>query len=268
MNESDAQIILPSSNSLKSQPSQMLSQFYKHWTTAGLILILSLQMSSPALAKKKSTSICEDDLTTRTGLRWGGSRKLPFKRVVDIRECLVDTHLGKVTAGRHGKAQSFQVSELFGGKKPYPGERYFISLWGSKIEGCFVEMIIQDAPETGEVEVANIVPKYLDLGLGGELIQLPAQLSDATKVFKGDYSYTKYVSGANRNYSSHWYMTRNVFAIDGPTLKFLRNAPAGEVKARLTFADDSTQLLKISPETVRSWNEAFGFNPTCEAPEE
>ena len=246
----------------------MLSRVYKRWMTAGLILLLSTQICLPAEANKKDKSICEDDLTTRTGLRWGGSRKLPFKRVVDIRECLVDTHLGKVTAGRHGKS-SFQISEIFGQKQPFPGERYFISLWGSKIEGCFVEMVVQDAPVNGQINLPGIVPKFLDLGVGGELIQLPAQVSeDKTKVFQSDYVYTQYVSGANRDYTSTWFMTRNLFAIDSQVLEFLRNAPEGEVRARLTFADDSSQLLKISQETVKSWDEAFGFNPTCEAPEE
>lgn len=245
----------------------MLNRVRRHWMTAGLILVLSTQICTPAYAKKKSSSICEDDLTTRTGLRWGGSRKLPFKRVVDIRECLVDTHLGKVTAGRHGKS-SFQISEIFGKKQPFPGERYYISLWGSKIEGCFVEMIVQDAPVNGQVNVPSIVPKFLELGIGGELIQLPAQVSlETTKILKSDYSYTQYVSGANRNYNSTWFMTRNLFAIDSQVLEFLRNAPEGEVRARLTFADDSTQLLKISPETVESWDAAFGFNPTCESPD-
>ena len=246
----------------------MFALFRKPWITLSLAVLLSAQLATPALAKKKDRSICEDDLTTSSGLRWGGSKKLPFKRVVDIRECLVGTPLGKVTAGRHGKSKAIQVSEIFGGRQPYPGEQYFISLWGSKIEGCFVEMIVQDAPADGQVKVEKIVPKQLELGIGGQLIQLPAQLSDATKMLSADYTYTRYVSGANREYSSTWYMTRNIFVIDGQILGLLRNAPDGEVKARLTFADNSTQLLKISQQTVKSWDAAFGFNPTCESPDD
>ena len=130
-------------------------------------------------------------------------------------------------------------------------------------------MIIQDAPVNGEVDVKSIVATKLDLGIGGQPIQLPAEVSDSTtKSFRQDYTYVQFVSGANQTYSSSWYMTRNIFWIDSQVLTFLRNAPTGEVKARLTFADNSTQLFTIQPETVKSWDAAFGFNPTCQAPEE
>jgi hypothetical protein len=247
----------------------MLNQFYKNWIIFSLPLILSIQISTPAFAKDKATYICEDDITTASGQQWGGSKKLPLKRVVDIQDCLINSTLGKVTAGRHGDNKSLQLGELFGTKLPFPGERYLISIWGSKIEGCFVEMIIQDAPVNGEVNLKSIVATKLNLGIGGQPIELPAEVGDSTtKSFKQDYAYTQYVSGANQEYISSWYMTRNIFWIDSQVLTFLRNAPVGEVKGRLTFADNSTQLFTIQPETVKSWDAAFGFNPTCKAPEE
>ena len=231
-------------------------------------LVITTNMTNPAEASKKDNSICEDDLTTRSGLRWGGSKKLPFKKVVDIRDCLVNSPLGKVTADRHGNKQTKNLfNGLFGGRNPKPGERYFISLWGSKIEGCFIEMVVQDAPKNGQVEMQRLVPTKLELGVGGQLIELPADFKIKPKVFSGDYSYNDYSAGYKRELSSTWFMTRNLFTVDSQILEFLRNAPKEEVTARLTFLDKTSELLKVRVETVKSWGEAFGFNPNCRSPE-
>lgn len=257
----------------------MLNFTSKSWATLGLALILSSSLCLPVLAKQES-SICEDDLTTTTGLTWGGSKKLPFKRVVDIRDCLVNTPLGKITAGRHGTGNKSQFDELFAGPKAYPGERFFISLWGSKIEGCFVEMVVQHAPASGQIEKESLIPTSLELGVGGQLIQLPTFPSESPKIFQADYSYrpvsetggdavTLLLGGnlSSARLSSTWYMSRSPFQIDSQLLQLLRSAPNSEVRARLRFTNNDSSLITIDQKTVASWNEAFSFNPTCQNPE-
>jgi hypothetical protein len=250
----------------------MVTRFKKLSIVFGSTLLLSSFFSASLFDARvlaaEEGSICEDDLTTTRGLRWGG-KNLPLKKVVDIRECLVGTQLGRVTADRHGSnTNKVQLNEIFAGPQPYPGERNFISLWGSKIEGCFVEMIVQYAPPNGTVEATTIVPTTLQLGLGSQLIELPLQTSVQPKLFQQDYVYSGTNSfGNSQDFSSTWYMSRTSFVIDSQILELLRSAPTGEVRARLTFVDNETQLLKISPETVKSWNAAFGFNPTCQSPE-
>ena len=257
----------------------MLHSKMKSWIVLGLTSLLLINLGNPALAKKKSSSICEDDLSTQSGLKWGGSKRLPFKRVVDIRECLVDSQLGKITASRHGKGNKADIGEIFGRRLPEPGERFFISLWGSKIEGCFVEMVVQHAPQGGRIEKEAIIPTSLELGVAGQLIELPPFPSLEPKIFQADYTYTKTTSGAaptslsqvfsggssrSVRLSSTWYMSRNSFLIDSQLSQILRNAPDSEVRARLKFANNDTQLITIDQRTVNSWSEAFGFNPTCE----
>jgi hypothetical protein len=228
-----------------------------------LALMAANSLFHPGAIAKEEEAIFEDDLTTTSGLRWGGGRKLPFKKAVDIREGLINTPVGKVVADRFSKqAAAGAIYDLFG-SSPYPEDQFLISLWGSKIEGCFVEMIVQFAPPGGEVDISAMVPKLLELGLGTQAVQLPPQTTVEPKLFKQDYSYNSSSGGITRTYNSTWYMSRNLFVIDSQIADLLRNAPPAEARARLTFVNGETKLFPIKKETVAGWKSAYGFNPTC-----
>jgi hypothetical protein len=240
----------------------------------GLIGLNGLWIESKvAIAQKKEAAIYEDNLNTADGLRWSGP-KLPYRKTVDIRDSLVDTPLGKVTADRHGSSPSVPgvtptIVDLIGGTftNPIPGRSAFISLWGSKIEGCFVEMIIQVAPTSNTIDAESIVPKLLELGVGSQLLELPPQSTVQPKILSQNYQYSNLVGGVRQVFSATWYMTRNVFVVDSTIAKILSNAPAADARARLTFLNGQKVLIPIKKETVSSWKTAYAFNPSCLPPD-
>jgi hypothetical protein len=220
----------------------------------------------PASAGKQEEAIFEDNLNTSGGLGWGGP-DLPYRKTVDIKDSLVDTKLGKVAADRHGINAGGIVELMFGPfSNPYPGRMAFISLWGSKLEGCFVEMIVQYAPP-GEVDLKDLTPTTLEMGIGSQLVELPAQSNLEPKLLKQDYTYSRSDGTVLRNYSNTWYMTRNVFTVDSGIANILSNAPNAEVRARLTMRSGQKMLIPIRKETVSSWKEAYSYNPACQSAE-
>lgn len=230
---------------------------------AAVSLTLASSLTTDVALAGKDDAIYEDNLTTTQGLQWGG-KKLPFKKTVDIRESLVDTPLGKVTADRHIVGNDLDGSIFGRSRKPAPGRSAFISLWGSKIEGCFVEMIIQHAPAQGRVDPTAIVPTLLELGIGSQLVELPPQSASQPKVFSQDYSYTSFFG--NKTTSGTWYMTRNIFVVDSGIASLLAQAPIKETRARLTLSNGNKVLIPINKKTVSSWKTAYSYNPACKDP--
>lgn len=231
---------------------------------AAISLTLTVSpLTTDAAWAGKDDAIYEDNLTTTQGLQWGG-KKLPFKKTVDIRESLVDTPLGKVTADRHLVGNDLDGSIFGRSRKPAPGRSAFISLWGSKIEGCFVEMIIQHAPAQGRVDPTAIVPTLLELGIGGQLVELPPQSASQPKVFSQDYTNTSFFG--NKTTSGTWYMTRNIFVVDSGIASLLSQAPLKETRARLTLSNGSKILIPIDKKTVSNWKTAYSYNPACQDP--
>lgn len=238
----------------------------KHIFSSSVSLGLALAISSLSIdvaLADKDDAIYEDNLTTTQGLQWGG-KELPFKKTVDIRESLVETPLGKVTADRHIMGSDLDGSIFGRSSRPAPGRSAFISLWGSKIEGCFVEMIIQHAPAEGRADPTAIVPTLLELGIGSQLIELPPQSAAQPKIFSQDYSYTSFF-GKNTT-SGTWYMTRNIFVVDSGIASILSQAPIKETRARLTLSNGNKILIPIDKKTVSSWKTAYSYNPSCKDP--
>ncbi|MFN9557646.1 MAG: hypothetical protein ACK55G_03165, partial [Dolichospermum sp.] len=102
------------------------------------------------------TVIEEDKLNTNKGIYWAGSG-FPFSQVAIIKDTLVDAPLGKVVIDRHGEGSSGFIGSPF--SSPFPGRFVVVSFWGSKIEGCFVKMVIQSSPNDGQAELKQLVPK-------------------------------------------------------------------------------------------------------------
>jgi hypothetical protein len=246
-----------------------MAVFKKHlgasFGSVGLALVIGLLSVDVALAEKdkKDDAIYEDDLTTTQGLQWGG-KKLPFKKTVDIRESLVETPLGKVTADRYLTGNDLDGSIFGRSSQPAPGRSAFISLWGSKIEGCFVEVIIQHAPASGRADPTAIIPTLLELGIGSQLIELPPQSKAQPKIFSQDYSYTSFFG--EKTTTGTWYMTRNIFVVDSGIAAILAQAPSKDTRARLTLSNGGKILIPIDQKTVSSWKTAYSFNPACKSP--
>jgi hypothetical protein len=219
-----------------------------------------------AKAENDDAAIYEDNLTTTDGLRWAGP-KLPYRKVVDIKDSLVNVPLGKVAADRFGVGSSINLADMIGGtfSHPVPGRAVYISLWGSKLEGCFVEMVVQSAPNSDTLDTDTISPKLLELGIGSQLIELPPQSSAQPKILNQNYKY--YGADLKREYTGTWYMTRNAFVVDSKIATILSNAAGNEVRARLTLLDGRKILIPISKETVNSWKQAYSFNPACQSAE-
>lgn len=236
---------------------------FSGFVSVSLALVVGSFGVDAALADDDN-AIYEDNLTTTQGLQWGG-KKLPFKKTVDIRESLVNTPLGKVTADRHIFGKDLDGSIFGRSSRPAPGRSAFISLWGSKIEGCFVEMIIQHAPAEGKADPTAIVPKLLEVGIGSQLVELPPQSEAQPKIFSQDYSYTSFF-GKNKT-SGTWYMTRNIFLVDAGIAKILSQAPDKDTRARLTLSNGNKVLIPIHKKTVKSWKTAYSYNPACKSPD-
>lgn len=211
------------------------------------------------------TVIEEDKLNTDKGIYWAGSG-FPFSQVAIIKDTLVDASLGKVVIDRHGEGPSDFSSFIAGTgpfSSPFPGRFVVVSLWGSKIEGCFVKMVIQSSPNDGQAEVKQLVPKTIQLGLNNQILELSRNEATKVRSFKSDYTYKSSQNGKEINRSSTWYMTDTSFAIDGTAANFLKNAPKKEIRMRLVFENGDTRIVPIGKGTVENWSQTYGFNSAC-----
>ncbi|MBD2363421.1 hypothetical protein H6G36_19870 [Anabaena minutissima FACHB-250] len=226
-----------------------------------LLVMTALFSTNSAIAQ---TTIDEDKLDSVNGMRWGGNG-LPFDKVVDIKDALVNTPLGKVVIDRHGEdPQGVLFKEPFA--SPSPGKFVVVSLWGSKIEGCFVKLVVQSAPNDGKAELTEISPKMIELGIGEQILQLTRSPNMKVRGFQGNYTYTVYENKRNVQRSSTWYMSDTLFDISPDAANLLRTAPAKEIKARLTFDNGDTKIIPIGSSNVKRWQDSFGFNSSCTAP--
>jgi hypothetical protein len=226
------------------------------------LLLFSVTLSLPsqqAIAQRVEATIPEDALGTQGGMPWGGG-KLPFSKIVEIQDGLVGTPVGRVIIDRHGVDNGEATYGIM--KSPFsypePVKLVVISLWGSKIEGCFTELIFQWSPR-GEASSKAIEPVMLEMGIDGQVVQLTPQNVEP-KLYSFGYQYTR----DKRAYSATWYMARQLFMMDTTIAEILSNAPTENIRARVTFADDSTFLFPIGKGTVQRWKDAYSFNPACQ----
>jgi hypothetical protein len=221
--------------------------------------LLSSDVSVAEKEPKLPPTMAEDDLQTKQGLRWGG-QKWPYSQIVEIQDSLVGSPVGRVIIDRHGIDKS-DNGVLFNVpfSAPAPGKSVFVSLWGSKIEGCYAEMIVQVAPRQ-PIELETIVPTLLELGINGQIVQLVPQKSQPQV---GSFDYTYLVDETQQ--SAIWYMSRQIFFMDSATANLLASAPAEDLKVRVNFGSNSL-IIPIGAETVRGWKQAYQFNPTCQSP--
>lgn len=252
----------------------MLKKFLQPSIVALLLAvnILNLDIGIAIAQKASEASIDEDSLNTVSGLPWG-AHGWSFSKVTEVKDTLGGTVVGRVVIDRHGidHSNSGGLSGLF--KNPFsgpaPGKILFVSLWGSKIEGCYAELIIQAATTSGkdnEAITRAIVPEKMEIGIKGQVVELDSQPESSGKRFSQDYTYTTYENNTQLQHPGTWYMTRNLFVIDSNVASILSNAPREKVKVRVTLANNDTEIFPIGEKTVGRWKDAYSFNPSCRAP--
>lgn len=248
---------------------------------AGIILNLSPHASA-------DTDLSEEKLNTESALRWGGEG-LPFDKVVTIRDPLVNSIVGKVIIDRHGEDDNMnnQPSGMLSGlftsvsktfqapfTGPRPGRLAIVTLWGSKEEGCFVKASIHNSPKGRSKNAQGLVPIKMEVGVGSQVIKFTSTSQSAPKFASSEYTYTDYTNkkkiDLNLNEggvkkSAMMYFTENTFAINGKVADLLRNAPKGNAKVRLTFANGDTKIFPIGEKNVARWKDAYSYNPNCTA---
>jgi hypothetical protein len=245
-----------------------------------LITGLILSSTHQVLAKNESAKgeISEEQLDTEKALGWGGEG-LPFDASLTIRDPLVNSIVGKVTIDRHGEDDSsrsdrgllglFDVRAPFAG--PFPGRLTVVTFWGSKEEGCFVKASIHNAPKGKSKDAPGLVPVKMEVGIGPQVVKLTPAAKSVPKTASSEYKYTVPADNNNSNtYSTveklaMLYFTENTFAINAKSADLLRNAPKGNAKVRLTFANGNTKIFPISEKNVARWKDAYSYNPNCTA---
>ncbi len=238
-------------------------------TTNAIIGISFLSLLTVSIAYTASAedraSIHEAEVVSSNFLSWGAPR-LPYNQVADIKDDLLDKVLGKLVPDRHGIPGGAFKSPF---NSPQNGEFVIISLWENKVEGCFVEAIVQHAPKN--TQRANLpdslVPTLLELGVGGQAIALRPNGKSAISFPRQSYTYETTHEATEKYHRKHiiygdWYMTRNQFIVDSNTASILSNAPIKEVRARVTLSDGETIAFPIGQGTVGKWQELYR-NPIC-----
>ncbi|NEP02334.1 MAG: hypothetical protein F6K58_27530 [Symploca sp. SIO2E9] len=229
--------------------------------TATLTATLASLSVGGASAQPAEVSINEDALNTASGVRWGG-KGWPFSEVVDIKDSLVGASVGRVVLDRYGSDKS-EYSSIFRAPfaSPLPKRLVIISLWGSKIEGCFVELLVQYAPPT-EFNPESIVPVSLEMGVAGRIVSLTPQSNKTGRYYTQAYSY----KDGEQQISANWHMGRQIFSVDAVVATALKKAPQEQIRARITFTNGESVLYLIGKETISRWQNVYSANPTCTAP--
>lgn len=244
----------------------------KYWQSvllsASIVSGLLVSVTTQVLA---ATDISEDKLNTEKSLTWG-AQGLPFDDVVTVRDALVNSVVGKLVIDRHGEDNGPEqntglLSGLFNAVAirapfagPNPGRLTIVTLWGSKEEGCFVKAMVHNAPK-GNSQAKNFVPMKMEVGVGDRVVKLTPATKSVPKTASGTYQYTKEKS----ELTAPFYFAENTFAVNAKVADLLRNAPAGDAKVRITFANGETKVFPIGSKNVARWRDTYGYNPSCKS---
>ncbi|MFM7560924.1 hypothetical protein [Cylindrospermopsis raciborskii] len=248
-------------------------------TISSVMLVLGCFYTNQQQAIAQAV-IEQDSLNITKGIPWGAGG-FPFSQVANIKDSLVDIISGKVVIDRHGEPDS-GLSGPF--SQPFPGRFVIVSLWGSNVDGCFLQVVVQKSPNDGQAELQQLVPKTLEIGVNNQIIELERNPSTQVRGFKVPYNYTRAqgtsvnslignllfpnssnqpAENSNKQISSNWYMATTLFAVDQGTANFLRSAQPREIRIRLKFENGDARIVRIGKGTVEKWPEVYGFNSKC-----
>jgi hypothetical protein len=247
---------------------------YKFWrsisVSAVIISGLTLSLSHRALA---GVDLPEDKLNSEQGLKWGGEG-LPSDDVVILRDALVNSVVGKVVIDKHGEDNGSEpgIMSIFGIKSPFagpnPGRLTIVTLWGSKEEGCFVKAIVHNAPKSEGGNPKGFVPVKLEVGVGDRVVKLTPTSKGGAKTANSTYTYTKeYTSDYKTAIKAEApvYFAENTFAVNAKVADLFRNAPKGDAKIRLTFANGDSKIFPVGHRNVARWRDSYDYNSSCQA---
>ena len=256
--------------SLSKIISMLSSKLWQSVSLSALMILgLTLIVNNRALAV---VELSEDQLNTEKSLKWGGEG-LPFNEVVTVRDPLVNSIVGKLVIDRHGEDNGIQdnsgilaglfnaltVRAPFAG--PRPGRMTIVTLWGSKEEGCFVKALVHKSPRGGGDDSQNFGPTKMEVGLGTQVVKLTPVAKAVPRMATGSYTYTD----DKDEKTAAFYFTENTFAVNAKVADLLRNAPAGDAKIRITFANGDTKIFPVGQKNVAQWRDSYGYNATCQS---
>lgn len=213
-----------------------------------------------------------DSLVTINGVPWAAN-DWPYSEVLATQINSVDTSLdGLVVLDRHGiDTQPFLgIKQPFAG--PEPGRFVAISNWGSKDDGCYVELIFQIATTPNSINDASLlIPTNIAMVINGEPIDLEAfgggDNTSVGRYFSFPYTYTVLESQndelVNVEYPGVWIMARHLFLINAEQARILRSAPPQETRIRVTLRNRSPINIPIGNRTVERWSSVYSYNPSC-----
>ena len=220
----------------------------------GFILLQFMPQKTSAQVVEETLD--RDDLNIDKSLPWGVKR-WPYSKVIEVQD-LGDTTYGRVVIDRYGKDDSGGlVDQPF--SKTKPGKFVFVSLWGSNLDGCYVETVVQIAPRT-DIEPEATLPTLLELGFDGKIFRLPYKVTNP-KIITYRYNY---LDGDNAQQRGLWHMNHRIFPIDSNQANELINAPIQDIEARMHFGDSKTIPFTIGADTVERWQDIYSFNSSCQ----
>ena len=223
----------------------------------GFISLGLFQLTPPRVtAQIVEETLDKDELEIDENLPWG-IKKWPYSKVVEVQD-LAKSAYGRIVIDRYGIDES--ISPI---KQPFsrikPGKLVFASIWGSSLDGCYVETIIQAAPKN-DIEPEATLPTLLEVGIDGEIIELVPRVAN-TEIISYRYNY---LDGNSSQQNGVWHMNHRIFDIDSAQANKLMNAPIEDMKARFHFGSSKTIAFTIGADTVERWQDVYSFNSSCE----
>lgn len=234
---------------------------------AGSLCILGVWLMAPTLEARADVEVSlSGDSLVSLAFPWAGNG-LPFSQVVEIQRNSIDpTVVGRMVFDRHG-LDSNPVLGLVQAPfaSPYPGRMVLISQWGSNNAGCYMEMVLQLGVAGAMQNSQMLIPTEVMLNVGGQVVTLQAQRSEAQFANAQSFQYSEYDSStsSNVNKTGVWYTGRHLFRISASDAAILSNASAQNVPIRVVLNDRLPITYELGSGTVQRWRSVFNYNPSC-----
>ncbi len=228
-----------------------------------LLLILSfacsicMQLTPHVVTAQTAEQLLDrDDLVIDESLPWG-IKKWPQGKVIELLD-LASSVYGRIVIDRYGIDESgAAIKQPFSRIKP--GKVVLASIWGSNLDGCYVETVVQVAPKTNIPPQATL-PTLLEIAVGDRILELIPREGNP-KIISYRYNY---LDGENSQRQSIWHMNHRIFDLDSQQASRLINAPIENLKARMHFGDTKSISFEIDANTVQRWQDIFYFNSSCQ----
>lgn len=247
--------------------SQGYGQRLSSQLVAGSLCILGVWLMAPTLEARAEVEVrLSGDSLVSLAFPWAGSG-LPFSQVVEIQRNSIDpTVVGRMVFDRHG-VDGNPVLGLVQAPfaSPYPGRMVLISQWGSNNAGCYMEMVLQLGAVGAIQNSQMLIPTEVMLNVGGQVVTLQSQRSEAQFSSAQSFQYSEYDSSTDSRVDKTgvWYTGRHLFRISASDAAILSNASAQNVPIRVVLNDRLPITYELGSGTVQRWRSVFSYNPSC-----